>query len=904
METFIKLHAYGSRSYFKDSWNTFDFVTVVGSIVDALMVEFAKNFINVGFLRLFRAARLVKLLRQGYTIRILLWTFVQSFKALPYVILLIAMLFFIYAIIGMQIFGNIVLNPDTDYNRHVHFQTFSSAILVLFRCATGEAWPNIMLACGGGQVCDPGSLRRNATTGELLDPNKSCGSNLTYMFFVTFVFLCSFLMLNLFVAVIMDNFDYLTRDSSILGAHHLDEFIRIWAEYDPSAEGRIYYSEMYDMLKNMDPPLGFGSKCPDRLAFKKLIRMNQPIDEDGTVHFTTTLFALIRENLSIKMRSAGEMDQADSELRQTICKVWPYEGKDKVDLLVPPQDEIGKGKLTVGKIYGGLLILENWKTTKFGRIPNSQRPASAGLKLGVTKQIMKDGTDKESIISDSYGESFPAESPDAHDYYGRWDSRSPSPRIEEYRPRKRGGAQSPSKRIGGYNEYVNYSWDDYDKESGYMRPKPRLTRATSSRDSGYYGGIATMSRDDEIRQARRRERGERDQMVRDYIRNGRGWSQPNVTGIGAGRKLPKTPQSAINAMAALQGMLGINQSNLASMLSMNNSVPNINNSVPNMAVNQTLGVANNVVNAVRRLPQIPPDAVPPTSQNVGILGKLFGKKPTPQQETNQRLQQQLFLNQQQSSFNQQQIPQQQSINTAPLGQQQALLQMQQQLLNQNQFGPTGQINQFGQRLPQPGQAQGVIPNGIQSAMTASMQPGLPPEVQSSFQQSGSLTQLHMLHNHLQNGPGQNFASAGQNAILPPSNNLPNAHLQPNSSIKNSLGNISQPQPPKKPGEGWGGRGARLPKIPVPLPSLPPKSQTLNGCYSHSFEEVEDDLFLDRIVAVGRGSRRLPNPVSGPGGLPSRPPKRLTRQNGVTVFKRGFSLDSDEYDYDSRDSFRP
>ena len=45
--------------------------------------------------------------------------------------------------------------------------------------------------------------------------------------------------------------------------------------YDPTAEGRVYYTEMYDMLKNMDPPLGFGSKCPDRLAFKKLIRMNQ-----------------------------------------------------------------------------------------------------------------------------------------------------------------------------------------------------------------------------------------------------------------------------------------------------------------------------------------------------------------------------------------------------------------------------------------------------------------------------------------------------------------------------------------------------------------------------------------------------------------------------------------------------
>lgn len=42
--------------------------------------------------------------------------------------------------------------------------------------------------------------------------------------------------INLFVAVIMDNFDYLTRDWSILGPHHLDEFKAIWAEYDPEAK--------------------------------------------------------------------------------------------------------------------------------------------------------------------------------------------------------------------------------------------------------------------------------------------------------------------------------------------------------------------------------------------------------------------------------------------------------------------------------------------------------------------------------------------------------------------------------------------------------------------------------------------------------------------------------------------
>lgn len=68
------------------------------------------------------------------------------------------------------------------------------------------------------------------------------------------------------------------------------------------SRGRIHYAEMYDMLKNIDPPLGFGNKCPNRFAYKKLIRMNMPVDDDGKVQFTSTLFALIRENLCIKMR--------------------------------------------------------------------------------------------------------------------------------------------------------------------------------------------------------------------------------------------------------------------------------------------------------------------------------------------------------------------------------------------------------------------------------------------------------------------------------------------------------------------------------------------------------------------------------------------------------------------------
>ena len=62
------------QPYFKDAWNTFDFITVAGSIIDAT------GIVEVGFLRLFRAARLIKLLRRSVSIRILLYTFVQSIK--------------------------------------------------------------------------------------------------------------------------------------------------------------------------------------------------------------------------------------------------------------------------------------------------------------------------------------------------------------------------------------------------------------------------------------------------------------------------------------------------------------------------------------------------------------------------------------------------------------------------------------------------------------------------------------------------------------------------------------------------------------------------------------------------------------------------------------------------------
>jgi len=55
----------------------------------------------------------------------------------------------------------------------------------------------------------------------------------------------------------MDNFDYLTRDWSILGPHHLEEFVRLWSEYDPEAK-YVYYlglRKLFELLIDFSPTM-------------------------------------------------------------------------------------------------------------------------------------------------------------------------------------------------------------------------------------------------------------------------------------------------------------------------------------------------------------------------------------------------------------------------------------------------------------------------------------------------------------------------------------------------------------------------------------------------------------------------------------------------------------------------
>ncbi|XP_029896147.1 voltage-dependent L-type calcium channel subunit alpha-1C isoform X21 [Aquila chrysaetos chrysaetos] len=369
VEMVLKLIAFKPKHYFCDAWNTFDALIVVGSIVDIAITEVnpaehtqcsssmnaeENSRISITFFRLFRVMRLVKLLSRGEGIRTLLWTFIKSFQALPYVALLIVMLFFIYAVIGMQVFGKIALNDTTEINRNNNFQTFPQAVLLLFRCATGEAWQEIMLACLPDKKCDPESEPANST-----EADHSCGSSFAVFYFISFYMLCAFLIINLFVAVIMDNFDYLTRDWSILGPHHLDEFKRIWAEYDPEAKGRIKHLDVVTLLRRIQPPLGFGKLCPHRVACKRLVSMNMPLNSDGTVMFNATLFALVRTALRIK--TEGNLEQANEELRAIIKKIWKRTSMKLLDQVVPPA---GDDEVTVGKFYATFLIQEYFRKFK------------------------------------------------------------------------------------------------------------------------------------------------------------------------------------------------------------------------------------------------------------------------------------------------------------------------------------------------------------------------------------------------------------------------------------------------------------------------------------------------------------------------------------------------------------
>merc|ERR1719210_292063 len=213
-----------------------------------------------------------------------------------------------------------------------------------------------------------------------------CGSNFAYVYFITFFVLCAFLVLNLFVAVIMDNFDYLTRDWSILGPHHLGEFVTLWSEYDPDAKGRIKHVDVVTLLRKISPPLGFGKLCPHRVACKRLVSMNMRLNADGTVNFNATLFALVRTSLNIM--TDGNIDESNEELRNQLMAIFKTIDMKMLDSCCPGPGLLEE-EVTVGKFYATFLIQDYFRRFKKKKdyddmgtaaISEETHPLQAGLR--------------------------------------------------------------------------------------------------------------------------------------------------------------------------------------------------------------------------------------------------------------------------------------------------------------------------------------------------------------------------------------------------------------------------------------------------------------------------------------------------------------------------------------------
>ncbi|KFP84358.1 Voltage-dependent T-type calcium channel subunit alpha-1I, partial [Acanthisitta chloris] len=208
-EAVLKLVAFGFRRFFKDRWNQLDLAIVLLSIVGITLEEIEMNAalpINptiIRIMRVLRIARVLKLLKMATGMRALLDTVVQALPQVGNLGLLFMLLFFIYAALGVELFGKLDCseeNPCEGLSRHATFTNFGMAFLTLFRVSTGDNWNGIM----------------KDTLRECTREDKHCLSYLPVIspvYFVTFVLIAQFVLVNVVVAVLMKHLEESNKEA-------------------------------------------------------------------------------------------------------------------------------------------------------------------------------------------------------------------------------------------------------------------------------------------------------------------------------------------------------------------------------------------------------------------------------------------------------------------------------------------------------------------------------------------------------------------------------------------------------------------------------------------------------------------------------------------------------------------
>nr|XP_043906331.1 voltage-dependent T-type calcium channel subunit alpha-1I isoform X1 [Solea senegalensis]XP_043906332.1 voltage-dependent T-type calcium channel subunit alpha-1I isoform X1 [Solea senegalensis] len=208
LESILKLIAFGFRRFFKDRWNQLDLAIVLLSVMGITLEEIeisAALPINptiIRIMRVLRIARVLKLLKMATGMRALLDTVVQALPQVGNLGLLFMLLFFIYAALGVELFGELVCNQDypcEGMSRHATFENFGMAFLTLFQVSTGDNWNGIMK-----------DTLRECPPDHRTDVDYACNPSLQFispMYFVSFVLTAQFVLINVVVAVLMKHLD-------------------------------------------------------------------------------------------------------------------------------------------------------------------------------------------------------------------------------------------------------------------------------------------------------------------------------------------------------------------------------------------------------------------------------------------------------------------------------------------------------------------------------------------------------------------------------------------------------------------------------------------------------------------------------------------------------------------------
>jgi len=237
VEVIIKWYGLGIGQYFEYNSNIFDFALVVLCAVETGLSEdvFGPQ------VRLLRVARLGRLVNYSKTITAIVRVLVLSLPALVNVGSLLILILFIYGILGMSLFGNAPYDGEF-ITKHNNFNEIGWSVLTLARCFTGASWNGVMHA---------------------LAESKGWAA---YPFFVSFVFITSWVLLNLFVVIILDHFAHMSPASDTPSLHLLiHEFRDAWSTLNPSDPLFIDTFMLGALVRELGAPLGVPKGNNDKL---------------------------------------------------------------------------------------------------------------------------------------------------------------------------------------------------------------------------------------------------------------------------------------------------------------------------------------------------------------------------------------------------------------------------------------------------------------------------------------------------------------------------------------------------------------------------------------------------------------------------------------------------------------